>query len=174
MRRSSPDQWVISTRPAHEALVSEEQFVAVQSVRSPRPEQVHAYLYTGLLHCGECSRRMEGCWNNGAAAYRCRHGHSSASRLADRVPNAYVRETHLLARMPLLHTRLAERQATGKPGDQGTPRSTATARTTKVKDTSPTPEEVIDQLRRSAQTLTYYHPTRTLEVGGKLPIRITV
>lgn len=40
--------------------------------------------------------------------------------------------------------------------------------------TIPYPEEVIDHLRRAARTLTYHHPTKTLEVSGKLPIRITV
>jgi hypothetical protein len=40
---------------------------------------------------------------------------------------------------------------------------------------TPTPGEVIDELRRTARTLTYHHPTKTLQVDGeKLPIRITV
>ena len=40
---------------------------------------------------------------------------------------------------------------------------------------TPTPEEVIDELRRTARTLTYHHPTKTIQVnGGELPIRITV
>jgi hypothetical protein len=33
---------------------------------------------------------------------------------------------------------------------------------------------VIAQRRRTARTLTYHHPAKTLEVSGKLPIRITV
>jgi len=36
------------------------------------------------------------------------------------------------------------------------------------------PEEVIDRLRRTSRTMTYHHPTKTLEVGGEPPIRITV
>jgi hypothetical protein len=40
--------------------------------------------------------------------------------------------------------------------------------------TTPTPEEVIAQLRRTARTFTYRHPTKSPEVSGKLPIRITV
>ena len=37
-------------------------------------------------------------------AYRCRHGHTSASRPDPRRPkNLYVREDHLLARLPTLH-----------------------------------------------------------------------
>jgi DNA invertase Pin-like site-specific DNA recombinase len=171
-RRAAPDQWIISIPIAHEALVSEEQFVAVQAVRSPRPDQVHAYQYTGLLLCGECSRRMEGTWNNGAAAYRCRHGLSSAHRPSRRTSNAYIRESHLLARMPLLHIRLTQDQVSASPAKRTAPspkRITAIPRTT-----TPTPEEVIAELRRTAQMLTYHHPTKTLEVSGKLPIHITV
>jgi hypothetical protein len=41
VRRNAPDQWVISIRLAHEALVSEEQFVTVQAIHSPRQDQVH-------------------------------------------------------------------------------------------------------------------------------------
>ena len=34
----------------------------------------------GLPVCGGCGRRMESAWSNGKAAYRCRHGHTTASR----------------------------------------------------------------------------------------------
>ena len=50
--RATPEQWVIFIPIAHEALVSEEQFIAVQDSHSPRPDQVHTCLYTGLLLCG--------------------------------------------------------------------------------------------------------------------------
>lgn len=175
VHRTTPDQWVISLRLAHEALVSEEHFVAIQEIDSPRPDQIRPYLYTGLLLCGQCTRRMEGTWNNGAAAYWCRHGHSSANSPAGRTPNAYIRESHLLARMPLLHIRLTANRAlpTTAKGPASAPAApkhvTAISRIT-----TPVPEEVIAQLRRSARTLTYYHPTKTLKVSGKLPIRITV
>jgi hypothetical protein len=79
--------------------------------------------------------------------------------------------------MPLLHMRL-----THNPALPTTAKSQASAlnlpkRVTAIpRTTTPTPEEVIDHLRRSARTLTltYHHPTKTLEVSGKLPIRITV
>ena len=38
------------------------------------------YLLAELLVCAVCGRRMESAWSNGKAAYRCRHGHSSAAR----------------------------------------------------------------------------------------------
>jgi site-specific DNA recombinase len=175
VRRAAPDQWVISIPIAHEALVSEEQFVAVQSTHSPRPDQVHDYRYTGILLCGECARRMEGSWNNGAAAYRCRHGKSSASSAASRTPQAYIRESHLLARMPLLHHRLVRDRTALTTAKAGAPVCALPQRTNALKTATPTPEEVIDDLRRTARTLTYHHPTKTLQVdGGKLPIRITV
>lgn len=99
----------------------------------------------------------------------------SANASADQAPNAYVRETHLLSRMPLLHARLTQRHTSLTAAKAGTPARTSPKRATAPRTTNPTPEEVIDHLRRSAQTLTYHHPTKTLEVvGGDLPIRITV
>jgi hypothetical protein len=175
VHRTTPDQWVISVRLAHEALVSEEHFVAVQEIDSPRPDQVHPYRYTGLLRCGQCARRMEGTWNNGGAAYRCRHGHSSANSPSQRTPNAYIRESHLLSRMPLLHIRLTHNRALPTTAKGLASAPAARKRATAIPGiATPTPEEVIAQLRRRAQMLTYHHPTKTLKVGGKLPIRITV
>ncbi|MGO9144532.1 MAG: recombinase family protein [Streptosporangiaceae bacterium] len=68
-RWSLPDGWVISTRPAHPALVSEADFIAAQAVNAARgpvpsndpgvPEGERRYLLAGLLTCGTCGRRME-------------------------------------------------------------------------------------------------------------------
>jgi hypothetical protein len=81
-RRNLPDGWVISARPAPPALVSEADFIAVRNIRSPRgnPKPDRRYLLAGLLRCGVSGRRMESCWANNRAAYRCRHGHTSASK----------------------------------------------------------------------------------------------
>ena len=150
VHRAAPDQWVISIPIAHEALVSEEHFIAVQAVRSPRADQVHSYQYTGLLVFGECTRRMEGTWNNGAAAYRCRHGHSSANTPSGRTPNAYIRESHLLARMPLLHIRLTDYSALPATAKGQASALAPPKRVTVIpRITTPTPEEVIAQLRRT-------------------------
>ncbi|WP_198652932.1 recombinase family protein [Actinocorallia populi] len=103
-RRGLPDDWAISERPVHEALVSEADFVAVQGIHARRGRSDRAYLLAGLLRCGLCERRLESCWANGRAAYRCRHGHTSASRPDPRRPkNLYVREDLLLARLPALY-----------------------------------------------------------------------
>jgi len=62
------------------------------------------YLLAGLLICGTCGRRMEPAWSNGKAAYRCRHGHTSAAGPdPGRARNAYVREDRALERLPALH-----------------------------------------------------------------------
>jgi site-specific DNA recombinase len=59
---------------------------------------------------------MESAWSNGKPAYRCRHGHTSASRPdPGRPKNAYVREDKILAELPALHS-------------QRTPRAGAAAR----------------------------------------------
>jgi site-specific DNA recombinase len=83
-RWNLPDGWVISDRPAHPALVSEADFIAAQDInaaRGPVPQDapvLRRYLLAGLLACGVCGRRMGSAWSNGRAAYRCRHGRTSA------------------------------------------------------------------------------------------------
>ena len=59
------------------------------------------YLLAGILACGVCGRRMESAWSNGKAAYRCRHGRTSAMTLDPARPkNTYVREDKLLPHLP--------------------------------------------------------------------------
>jgi len=88
-RWNLPDGWVISRKPAHPALVSEADFIAAQDISaargpapgaSPNAPRERRYLLAGLPVCGGCGRRMESAWSNGKAAYRCRHGHTTASR----------------------------------------------------------------------------------------------
>jgi DNA invertase Pin-like site-specific DNA recombinase len=109
-RWNLPDGWVISSRPAHPALVSEADFIAVQGLRAAREtaDPDRRYLLAGLLRCGLCGRRLESCWANHRAAYRCRHGHTSATTPSPGRPkNLYVREDHILAHLPALHILLA-------------------------------------------------------------------
>ena len=59
---------------------------------------------------------MESAWSNGKPAYRCRHGHTSASIPdPDRPKNAYVREEVLLAHLPALHLPTGPRAAATRP-----------------------------------------------------------
>ncbi|WP_338597157.1 recombinase family protein [Saccharopolyspora sp. SCSIO 74807] len=74
---SSPQQWVISSRPTHAALVSEADFVAVQHMRATRGAvsgSARVYLLAGLVRCGLCRRRMDSHWAHRRPGYRCRHG----------------------------------------------------------------------------------------------------
>ena len=47
---------------------------------------------------------MESAWSNGKPAYRCRHGHTTASAPdPDRAGNAYIREERILRHLPAVH-----------------------------------------------------------------------
>lgn len=155
-----PDGWVISARPAHPALVSEADFIAVQGIQTSRGTPVKAgrcYLLAGLLRCGICGRRLESCWVNNRPAYRCRHGHSSASRSdQDRPKNLYIREDHILPHLPALHISLTGPSDTVPDG------------------ASTDPKEVIDHLRTNKLTLTYEPETRTLRTGTPREVKVTI
>jgi hypothetical protein len=151
-RWNLPDGWVISDRPAHPALVSEADFIAAQAInatRGPAPQEIpvlHRYLLARLLACGVCGRRMESAWSNGRAAYRCRHGRTSAMAPdPSRPKNTYVREDKLLPHLPALHLLLTS------------PVVRARRRTRAGADVRSTmsPGEVIGYLREHEITLTW-------------------
>jgi site-specific DNA recombinase len=152
-RWNLPDGWVISARPAHPALVSEADFIAAQNIRSSRGRDPdRCYLLAGLLRCGICGRRLESCWANNRAAYRCRHGHTSASRLdPDRRRNLYIREDRILAHLRTLYVLL--------PGPDPAPPGTI---------------EVISHLRSRKITLTYDPESRTLWTDTPQEVKITI
>jgi site-specific DNA recombinase len=151
-RWNLPDGWVISSRPAHPALVSETDFIAAQSVnaaRGPAPQGkplLRRYLLAGLLACGMCGRRMESAWSSGKAAYRCRHGRTSAMAPDPSHPkNTYVREDKLLPHLPALHLLLTS------------PVTRARRRTRAGTDlrTAASASEVISYLRKHEIALTW-------------------
>jgi site-specific DNA recombinase len=155
-RWNLPDGWVISARPAHPALVSETNFVAVQNIRAPRgsPDPDRCYRLAGLLRCGICGRRMESCWSNNRAAYRCRHGHTSASKTdPDRPKNLYIREDRILVHLPALYILLVQPDPAHAP---------------------PSAQDVIDHLREEKITLTYDTETRSLRANAQEGVKITV
>jgi len=166
-RWNLPDGWVISRRPAHPALVSEADFIAAQDVsarRGPAPcgepgtPGKRRYLLAVLLVCGACGRRMESAWSNGRAAYRCRHGRTTASAPApDRAPNAYVREDRVLGWLPALHLLL-----TGTPAPAARRR-----RTRRGIDVPPVadPEAAISYLRENEIPLTWDHAAASRQAG---------
>jgi site-specific DNA recombinase len=152
-RWNLPDGWVISARPAHAGLVSEADFIAAQDIRAPRgtPDPSRRYRLSGLLRCGVCGRRMESCWANNRAAYRCRHGHNSASTAdPDRPKNLYIREDRVLSHLKALGVLLA------------------------VADSASSTTEVIEHMRAQAITLTYEPGDGTLRTNTPQEVKITV
>jgi site-specific DNA recombinase len=110
-RWTLPDGWIISAQPAHTPLVSEQDFVAAQGIHAQRDSATaagHRYQLAGLLRCGNCGCRLESCWANSRPAYRCRHGHTSATpRDPSRPKNLYVRQDLILPCLPALYNALA-------------------------------------------------------------------
>jgi site-specific DNA recombinase len=173
-RWNLPDGWVISARPAHPALVSEADFIAAQDINAARGPAAHTdmpvpeqrrYLLAGLLACGDCGRRMESAWSNGKAAYRCRHGHTSAAPSdRGRPKNAHIREDRILPHLPALFLLL-----TGTKPTDGRRR-----RTRRGADARPWAgaEDVIGYLRDRRITLTYNPAEGTLQADtAKTTIR---
>lgn len=157
-RWNLPDGWVISTRPAHPALVSESDFIAAQNIRAPRGDlnPDRCYQLAGLLRCGICGRRMESCWSNNRAAYRCRHGHTSASKAdPDRPKNLYIREDRILPHLRALWVLLA-----GADLEPGT--------------VPPATTELINHLRAQKITLTYDPQASALQADIPQEVRITL
>jgi hypothetical protein len=154
-RWNLPEGWVISRHPAHPALVSEADFIAVQEVGAPRGpagQATRRYLLAGLLACGRCGRRLESAWSNGKPAYRCRHGHPSAERPdPGRPKNTYIREDQILPHLAAM--------ARGS----GTVQVTAAAQAAGL----------IDRLRASGTVLTYDPETRTIRADGSDPVAVT-
>jgi site-specific DNA recombinase len=167
-RWSLPDGWVISARSAHPALVSEDEFIAAQDVKAARGPAAGSgcmaapddrrYLLAGLLVCGTCGRRMESSWSNGKAAYRCRHGHTSAAVPDPAHPrNAYIREDRVLPHLPALHLLLT--RAEPLPA-----RRRRTRRGVDVRSAL-SPQNVVRFLRENEVALVYNQTTGTLQAG---------
>jgi site-specific DNA recombinase len=174
-RWNLPDGWVISNQPANQALVSEADYIAahdVSAARGPAPRgevsspERRRYLLAGIIVCGTCGRRMESAWSNGKPAYRCRHGHTTASPPdPGRAKNAYVREDRIVAHLPALHLLLA-----GAGGSEAQRRR----RTRRGADARhhASPEGVIAALRNNDVTLTFDLAAGTLHAEGAAAIQI--
>jgi site-specific DNA recombinase len=101
---------------------------------------------------------MESAWSNGRAAYRCRHGHTSAAPPdRGRPKNAYIREDRIMQHLPALYLLL-----TGTEPADGRRR-----RTRRGADARPraAAENVIGYLRDRGITLTYDPGAGTLQAG---------
>ena len=154
-----PSRRVGDLRPAHPALISEEDFIATQGVRAKREDTAsgRCYRLAGLLRCGICGRRAESCWSNNHPAYRCRHGHSSASAPDPARPkNLYIREDRILPHLSALYMLLVGTAPVATQRRRRTRRGSDVHRL--VSD-----EDVIGCLRARRTTLTYDPRTGTLQ-----------
>src|SRR3569833_2324573 len=154
-----PARWLGHLHSAADpALVSESDFIAAQNIRAPRgsPNPDRCYQLAGLLRCGICGRRTESCWANNRAAYRCRHGHTSASKAdPDRPKNLHIREDRILPHLRALWVLLSG--AGLKPGTF-----------------PPATTEVISHLRTQKITLTYDPQAGALQADTLQEVRITL
>ncbi|AJT63275.3 hypothetical protein T261_1589 [Streptomyces lydicus] len=92
-RWNTPENWSISTAPAHRALVSEADFVAIQNIRASRETAPgREYLLAGLLRCALCQRQMDSCWSHQRPAYR--HPERAASAL-QRAAQLHLFQVHV-------------------------------------------------------------------------------
>ena len=166
-RWNLPDGWVISTRPAHPALVSETDYIAVQEITAPRGPAGPAtrrYMLAGLIRCGTCGRRLESSWSNGRPAYRCRHGYTSATPPdPGRAKNTYVREDEILPHLTALSILLTS-QELGHGSPDHVDKVTSPARAA----------ELLDYLRSSDRTLTYDPQHRTLRTDAENAVAVTI
>jgi len=103
MRWNDTGEWIWSTAPTHDPLVSQELFEAAQLMfdRNKRattrqPTQGRHYLLAGLVRCGACGRRMQGHWNHGQAYYRCRFRDDYPDSGSHHPRNIYVKEVSLV------------------------------------------------------------------------------
>jgi hypothetical protein len=117
-RRWNPTpQWTWSAEPAHQPLVSQEMFQAVQArthpATPPKPRKARpdarVYPLRGRLRCQLCDRRLQGQWIHGEAYYRCRYPAEYATAAGfDHPRSISLREVDLLPRIDAWLTRLTD------------------------------------------------------------------
>ncbi len=106
LARNTPERWIWSENPVHEALISAEDFETTQQIiaaGTDRPVQRktyrtrHEYVFQGLVWCGACQRRMNSHWVNAQPYYRCRYPaeYRQAHHL-EHPGNVYLREAAVL------------------------------------------------------------------------------
>ena len=146
--------------------VSEADFIKAQDTAAPRgpaAPAVRRYLLAGLLTCGRCGRRLESAWSNAKPAYRCRHGHTSAtSPDPGRPKTTYVREDQVLPHLAAIAILLVGPAGKSGRGNRSLPQVTGPADTAAL----------IDQLRADGVVLTYDPGDRTLRAGDAPSVTI--
>jgi site-specific DNA recombinase len=103
MRSNERTAWVWSNQATHEALITRDQWDAVQERLKVNqqtitrvPKTGRHYMLAGIIRCGTCGRRMEGAWNHGRAYYRCQVHRDDPADRGDHPSTIYVKEAALL------------------------------------------------------------------------------
>jgi site-specific DNA recombinase len=102
MRWNDPSDWVWSREPAHEPLVTTNDFQRAQVKTSPRrttprTKRASTYRLRGLVMCAVCGRRMNGQQNHGRPHYCCKYRTQFGAEGALSHPKTvYLREDRLL------------------------------------------------------------------------------
>lgn len=107
MRWNRPDKWITSKELAHEPLIDQTDFDAVQETLTRRartntsPRRTHRsrhpYVFKSLVHCGVCQRKMQAQHSHGIAYYRCRYPQEYAlTNKVDHPRNVIMREEALI------------------------------------------------------------------------------
>ncbi len=103
MRWNDRSDWIWSTEPTHEAIVTPEVFAAASAQRPVgghrqavvKPRRKHCYVLTSLVRCGVCNRRMSGSWNHGQAFYQCGWKSEYAGATGKHKNWVYLREAEI-------------------------------------------------------------------------------
>jgi len=103
MRWNDRSDWIWSEEPSHQALVTREQWEAVQArfhgnkrTYSRTPKDGRRYVLASRLSCGRCGRRMEGTWNHDRPYYRCQIHRDDPADHHDHPATIYVREDSIV------------------------------------------------------------------------------
>ena len=120
-RMNPPEVWVWSEEPAHPAIVSREEYDAVQAraranersrqgvpATVARPTAKRDYLYRGLLRCGICGLRIWGNRRRNTTYYSCQPSHQRSKDIpVGHPPHVYLNEERMnTALLPFLATAL--------------------------------------------------------------------
>ncbi len=108
-RTNPPEAWIWSDQPAHPAIITRDEYEAVQvraganqrsrqavTATQTRPTARADYLYRGLLRCAICGLRMWGNHRRNSRYYSCQPSHQRAKNIpASHPAHVYLNEARL-------------------------------------------------------------------------------
>ncbi|MFB7502906.1 hypothetical protein ACFC0P_05140, partial [Streptomyces broussonetiae] len=108
-------------------------------------------------------------WSHDRPGYRCRHGHTSATRPdPGRIPNTYVREDHVMRHLPALHLRLTGHMGVNRESASASARL-LTGRTGKFFQPPASAHQSVDHGPGSPRRRLGSGPTASQSLGRKRP-----